>query len=359
MMVRFVKGKKLSELFFYEVVNPLLRKYYPNLKYSAALLGYGSDVIGFDTARSMDHDWGPRVLLFLSEREFKKKKQISEMFSDNLPYIFRDFPTNFEPPDEKGVRILSKIAEGKIRHGIEIFTIELFFRKYLYFDIKREIQVYDWLVFSEQKLLTITSGKVFKDDLGLKKTIKRFHYYPKDIWYYLLASQWMRIFQEEHFMGRCGEVNDEIGSKIIALRLIKDIMGMCFLMEKKYTPYIKWFGTGFKALKSSKKITPLISAVLRANDWKSREKYLCQAYEYIAKLHNTLKITQPLKSKVGYFYGRPFLIINGELFADEIKKRIKDPIVKAIKFNAGSVNQFSDSSEVLETDTQKFKSIYL
>jgi len=352
-MTGFIKGKALSELFFNELVKPLLKKHYPNLKYSAGLLGRGSDVIGFDTVRSMDHDWGPRVLLFLSKEDYEQKKQISAMFSKQLPCTFRGFSTNFRMPDEKGVN-----GSKKIKHRIEIFSIDSFFKEYLHFDIKKDISAYDWLVFSEQKLLSIAAGTLFFDGLNLKRTIKRFQYFPKDVWYYLLASQWMRISQEEHIMGRCGELNDEIGSRIIATRLVKDIMKLCFLMERQHTPYIKWLGTGFNNLKSSRKLKPVLSAVIKSDNWKTREKHLAKTYEYLAEMHNALKITKPLKTKVDFFHNRPFLVINGELFAFTIKKQIKDPIVKSIQSDFGSINQFSDSTDLLEANTQKFKPIY-
>ncbi len=357
-MTSFIKGKKLSELFFKELVGPLLKKFYPDLKYSVGLLGPGSDVIDFDTARSMDHDWGLRLLLFLSKEDFKRSKEISKMFSRELPYLFRGFSTHFGAPEENDSKTSEKNSSGKINHRIVLFTIESFFKKYLNFDLKKEISVYDWLVFPEHKLLTITSGKIFSDELGLKKTVEKFQYYPKDVWYYLLVSQWTRIAQEEHFMGRCGELNDEIGSKIIATRLVKDIMKLCFLMEKQYTPYIKWFGTAFDNLKSSKKLKPVLNAVINSNDWKTREKHLSEAYEYLVKVHNSLNITKPLKAKVEFFHDRPFLVINGGLVASEIQKQIKDPIVKSIERNIGSLNQFSDSTDVLEGNTQKFKLIY-
>jgi len=75
-------------------------------------------------------------------------------------------------------------------------------------------------------------------------------------------------------------------------------------------------------------------------------------------MHNSLKITKPLKTKVDFFHDRPFLVINGGLFASEIKKQIKDSKVKSIKLDIGSINQFSDSTDLFETNTQKFKSIY-
>ena len=357
-MGEFIKGKKLSELFYNEIVEPILKKRHPDLVYSAGLLGHGSDVIGFDTPRSMDHDWGPRVMLFLSKEDFSKKDQMSGMLGNELPYSFRGFSTHYGISDDDGVKILQNINKGKINHRVEIFTIESFFKKYLHFDINNDISVSDWLVFPEQKLLTIASGKIFHDDLNLKETIERFRYYPKDVWYYLLASQWTRIAQEEHLTGRCGEVNDEIGSKIIAARLVRDIMRMCFLMEKQYAPYPKWFGSAFDNLKPAKELKPVLCKVIESNDWKTREKHLSKAYEYLARVHNSLKITKPLKVKVDYFHNRPFLIINGGLFASEIKKQIEDPAVKSIKTDMGSINQFSDSTDVLEMNTQKFKSVY-
>ncbi len=52
----FVNGLRLSELFYTEAVKPILNARFPNLDYSAGLIGTGSEVLGFDTPQSMDHD---------------------------------------------------------------------------------------------------------------------------------------------------------------------------------------------------------------------------------------------------------------------------------------------------------------
>ena len=67
-MNKFIKGKSLSKLFFNEIIKPLLKKHHPGLEYSAGLLGNGSDVIGFDTPRSMDHDWDQGLYYFYQKR---------------------------------------------------------------------------------------------------------------------------------------------------------------------------------------------------------------------------------------------------------------------------------------------------
>jgi hypothetical protein len=56
----FVSGIELSRRFRARVVAPLVGE-----PYSAALLGPGSEVLGFDTPRSTGHDWTARLQLFL------------------------------------------------------------------------------------------------------------------------------------------------------------------------------------------------------------------------------------------------------------------------------------------------------
>ena len=61
---KFISGRELSHLFFDEQVAPILTRRLPKLKYGAGLFGSGADVLGYDTFRSMDHDWGPRLQVF-------------------------------------------------------------------------------------------------------------------------------------------------------------------------------------------------------------------------------------------------------------------------------------------------------
>jgi hypothetical protein len=62
-MPEFLPGVELARLFYTEAVRPLLG----DLPHAAARLGPGSDVLGFDTDRSTDHDWGPRLELFTDQ----------------------------------------------------------------------------------------------------------------------------------------------------------------------------------------------------------------------------------------------------------------------------------------------------
>lgn len=83
-------GLDLSEAFFREAVRPIIEREFPRLRYSCGLIGRGSEVLGFDDEMSTDHDWGPRVLLFLSEADHDESgPKIADLLSRSLPRIFR------------------------------------------------------------------------------------------------------------------------------------------------------------------------------------------------------------------------------------------------------------------------------
>jgi hypothetical protein len=349
-MPKFIPGLKLSKLFYQKEVKPILKKEFPELRYSAAVIGWGSEVLGFDTALSRDHHWGPRVLLFLSDKDYTKlKDKISKVLSQRLPYEFMGYSTNYTNPEPNGVRHPKKITKGSVNHMINIYTVKSFFEARLGLDPSKKITVTDWLTFSQQRLLELVSGEIYHDGLRqLQDAREKLKFYPRDVWLYLLASQWTRISQEEAFVGRAGEVGDELGSQVIAGRLVREIMKLAFLMEKQYAPYSKWLGMAFSRLKIAKRLSPVLRQVLLAKTWRTREKWLSKAYSVVAQQHNALRITKPLPTKATLYYSRPYLVIHGDTFANAIKKEIKDPQVKRIKTAVGSIDQFTDSTDVTQ-----------
>ncbi len=348
---KFISGLDLSELYYREAVEPILHDSFSGLTYAAALIGSGSEILGFDSQMSTDHHWGPRLMVFINDIKLEIHAQaLSQTLSAKLPRRFQGFPTSYTAsnPAENGVQLLDYSDEGPINHRVEITSCRKFIRDYLGFDLNNEISSADWLSFPDQKLLSITAGRVFHDEIGLEEVRTKFSYYPNDIWLYLLAAAWARIEQEEHLMGRAGSVGDEIGSAIIAARLVRDLMRLCFLMEKQYAPYPKWFGSAFKKLKAAPLLEPILMQALNASDWKERERHLADAYEFIADLHNQLAITKPMPNKTSQFHERPFYVISMGAFSKEISAAISDPAVCAIaKFPLiGSIDQLSDSTDL-------------
>jgi hypothetical protein len=346
----FIPGLELARRFYWEAVRPVLDTEFPGLRHSAALIGTGSEVLGFDTPMSADHHWGPRAMLFLTEDDYERQREaVAETFRWRLPYRFLGYPTNFTAADDHGVKLMEAIETGPVNHRVECFTLPGFFRGRLDFDLRAEIEPADWLTFGEQRLRSIVAGDVFHDDLGLADVRVRFTYYPRDVWLYMLASGWQRIGQEEHLMWRAGYVGDEIGSTIIAGRLVRDVMRLCFLMERQYAPYPKWFGMAFMRLAAGPELAPILRRALRAETYQERGEALAAAYEYLAAKHNALGITEPLAATRSQFWTRPFQVIWGDRFADAIVARITDPAVRRIaeRGQIGSLDQFSDSTNLV------------
>lgn len=349
-MPAFLPGRELSRRFYVEAVRPLLDEYFPGLPHAAARIGWGSDVMGFDTEMSSDHDWGPSVHIFLRDQDAHLAESIREMLGRNLPHIFSGYAVNFaEAPNDPGTSVMNADETGSVNHRVFPMTVHAFFSMQLAYDIDQPLDAADWLTFPSQALLEVTSGAVHHDGVGeLTALRERLAWYPRDVWLYLLASGWQRIGQEEHLMPRAGFVGDELGSAIIASRLVRDVMSLSFLMENQYAPYPKWFGTAFQRLKCADQLRPVLWRVRQSSTWKEREAALCEAYESLARMHNALEITEALSTTVSPFFGRPFNVIHGETFAQALLAQITDPDVKRIASRPliGSIDQFSDSTDL-------------
>jgi hypothetical protein len=355
----FIPGLKLSKLLYEEAVRPILEKHFPGLPYAAALIGAGSEVLGFDTPQSMDHDWGPRLVLFLDEADIDAyRPRIEGALARELPSSIHGIPLNLaiarasdHAPDAQDLGALAS-------HSVRLHTVRGFVRAALNVEYDQEWQAADWLSFPSQLMRSLTAGQVFHEGLGQLTALReKLKYYPHDIWLYLLAAQWQRIDQEEPFMGRCGQAGDELGSRLVAARLVKDVMRLCFLMERQYAPYIKWLGTAFGRLACAPHLTPLLMQALEAGNWEERQKPLCAAYEVVAEMHNRLGITEPLLAKVSPFFNRIFLVIHAGRFVEAIRACITDPEVKGLPEHLGSVDQFTDSTDALN-QVHRMKRVY-
>jgi hypothetical protein len=354
-MPDFIPGLELSRRFFVELLQPVLVAEFPNLRYDAAVIGSGSEVLGFDTPLSRDHHWGPRVTLFLSAADAEQHAEaIRDCFRHRLPYSFLGYPTSFEEiPGEPGVLRFEPKTSGPVNHRVGVTTLRAFIREYLGLDWTRDLQLSaaDWLTLPQQKLRTLTAGGLYHTALGDVPALRaQFAWYPRDIWLLLLAAGWTRISQEEAFVGRAGDVGDELGSAVIAARLVRDLMQLCFLMERQYAPYAKWFGTAFNQLACAPQLQPILRAALGAADWQTREAHLNQAYSIVAAMHNALGLTAPLPIEGSLYHQRPYTVIHGDRFASALIEAIHDPALRQLARDhpIGSLDQFSDSTDLRE-----------
>lgn len=349
-MPEFIPARELARRYYLEAVRPILDAGYPGLAHSAGLLGPGSEVLGFDTEMSADHGWGPRVAVYLSEPDHARlADELRAALGNELPFTFRGWPTHFEEvPDDPGTVVPRLAGVRPINHRVQVTTLQGFVRAYIGVDLDREPAVLDWLAIPEQHLRSLADGAVYHDGLNVLEPMRaKLAYYPHGVWLYLLSAQWQRIGQEEPFVGRTGTVGDNLGSAVIAARLVRDLMRLCLLMERRYAPYPKWFGSAFAQLRCAGILTPVLQGVLRAADWQGREEHLSAAYEIAAAMHNDLGITAPVPARVSRFWGRPFWVIQGERIARAIWEAIQDQEVKRLPYGMGKVDQYVDSTDVL------------
>lgn len=354
----FINGLTLSEALYAEAVQPLLAAHFPNLNYSAALLGAGSDVLGFDTEQSTDHDWGPRLTLFLAEDDYTAQRDaIDKLLRQRLPREIRGYSTHFGRNDDD-TGVMATAPDGEINHRIKLYVPRYYFAHFLGCDPTAEMSAADWVSIPQYNLLMLTSGGVFHDGLKQLAPMRtRLAYYPDDVWRYLLAAQWRRISQEEAFMGRCAQVGDELGSRLVAARLVNDLMGLAFLMSRRYAPYRKWFGSAFAQLDCAADLAALFEQTLAADTWQAREKPLVAAYEYMARWHNRLGVTDTVSAETTAYYTRPFQVIFANRFYDALRTTIKREDVLALPPFLGGYDQFVDSTDALR-HLKRLKTIY-
>ena len=336
-----IPGLQLAREFCAAVVRPLLEERFPRVPYAAALLGPGSEVAGLDSQRSTDHDWGPRLQVFLTGSDAEQAGAVTTMLGGRLPESFRGYPVAFPVTREPG---------GGARHRVEVTGLGSWLTGQLGFDPRREVTLLDWLATPAQRLAELTAGEVFHDGPGeLTRVRARLAWYPRDVWLYLLACQWRRVGQEEAFPGRCAEAGDDLGSAVVTARLARDLMRLSLLMHQRYPPYSKWLGTAFARLPGPAGPAGLgasLAAAISARDWPSREQHMCQAYESVAARHNELGFTPPLDIRVRGFYERPYRVIGADRFATALHVAITDPRLRRLPLT-GAIDQFTDSTDAL------------
>lgn len=349
-MAEFINGLELSKNFFLDIAKPILERHYPDLEYSAGLIGYGSDVLGYDDEVSADHMWGPRFYLFLKPEDAARGQRIMDIFSESLPYIYRGYSVNFSEPDpnDNGVRHAKFIDSGKVNPLIFIQTFEEFLTERIGTADLSGIRPLDWLAFSEHRLLSLVSGTMFVDSLKVMDRLKPLKFYPPDVKAYLIASEWNIIASEQAFVRRCGDCGDEIGSVIICARIAERLMRLCFLYNNTYAPYSKWFGTAFNRLPPGllpAGIKELIHSALHAPSLSLREDSLVRAQAMAADMHNASGLTEHVDYHIESYFGRNIKVIFADKFARAMSEKLKGTAFENVPL-IGSLSQIGGLCDI-------------
>jgi hypothetical protein len=324
----FTSGQRLNADFYAGVVAPLVGA----VPHAAALLGTGSDVLGYDSERSTDHGWGPRLTVFVDPADVAG---VGVVIDRGLPATFAGWPVRYG-------------WDGTpVSHHVTVTSVGSWVTAQLGVDATRPLSAVDWLLIPQQKLLEVVGGALYRDDRGEVTSLRhRLSWYPEDVWLWMLAAQWRRVAQEEAFVGRTAEAGDDLGSRLLVARLARDLIHLWFLLSRCYRPYSKWLGTAFHALPDSAPLGRLLASALGAADHPARESALCSAYESVARRHNELALTRPVDPMVRSFYNRPYRVLMADRFAEACREAVAEPALRALPL-VGSVDQVADSTDVL------------
>jgi hypothetical protein len=329
-------GAELARRFFTDVAEPLLSRALPGLRYAAARLGSGSDVLGLDDAMSRDHDWGCRLTLLVDEDARDQVPRISAILEDELPERFGEFPVRFPVT-----------WDSSLSHKVEVATVADFTASRLGVDPSGGLSVLDWLSVTGQSVLEVTAGPVFTDRTRTLAAVRTMlAWYPPDVERYVLAAGWQRLCQLLPMVGRTADAGDELGSRLISASLAEDLLWLAFALSRRWAPYAKWRGTVFRSLPVAARLGPLLDAAA-APAWRERENALTSACRVLLNIQRERGLPVP-ESAVIPFFDRPFWTVDGAV-PRELLDGITDPDVRRLPPMVGSIEQWVDSTDVLSS----------
>lgn len=324
-----MNGMELCEAFYGECVGPVLQRHFPDLAYSAGLVGFGSDVLGYDDEVSRDHLWGPRLYVFPGKYSDDLRAEIESALKAELPRTFRGFSVGFGAPDERGVSVMAE-GEAEFRPLVWIMPFSAFLMGELGRPDADGISPAEWLAFSEHKLLSFTRGKLFRDDLGLAREFQKLAAYPRDVWLYLLYSDWSAVAEERAFVKRAAARKDDLGARIVAARIAHRLMHLAFLYERRFAPYSKWFGTAFRELPACPALEPMLARALHTHDKEERELSIAQAQAILIEIHNESGLTAPVDPSIHPYYTRDIKVASSDAVAEAIHNLIGDAALASL-----------------------------
>lgn len=270
-MIVSMNGIQLSEKLFTDIVYPVLvDKFYDSINdISVALLGEGSEVLGYDDEISQDHNFCPRMIIFV------KDKKYPQIVSELRQEIISSSPEEF---------FGFKLLNSHYCKFIEVVPLEKYFLDHLHIDDFPSTNK-DWLKLDEQKLVEITSGKIFFDpQQKLQNTINRFNYYPEDVRLYLLSICFSRL-SEVGGIERAIRRQDIIATDMYRTFFSYFIIKTLHLYKGKYCPYCKWMGKNLETLgEEGKYLETKLNMLIKTSNFNEIRVFVKEILFYVSNL---------------------------------------------------------------------------
>jgi hypothetical protein len=137
-----------------------------------------------------------------------------------------------------------------------------------------------------------------------------------------------------------------LGSRVVAARLVRELMRLSLLLGRRFMVYSKWLGIAFSALPEAAGIASAARAALDGPDAGKRQAGLCEAYELAGAWQNRLGLAAPVDATRRPYFDRPYPVIGAGRFAAALLAGVTDPDVARLP-PVGAVDQYVDSTPAL------------
>ena len=347
--MKIMKMMDLSRAFYRECILPALREDFPQIAdtHAAALIGYGSEVLGNDDEISKFYGWGPRVNLFLTKEDHRLvAERIKEVLWANLPWTFMGCPARFKPDPQLGAPRPTDDPDGTPL--IAITTSECYAEWYTGHSAI-PVSPLDWLLIPEPRLLELSSGEVFHDGIGaLTKLREYFHYFPEDVWRHPLAYQWKTLPWDIDLIGLCAARNDTLSSRICTNRSVERIIGLVFLLSQTYKPgYLKWVHRQFYKLPHlAREVGPSLEEAVTSKDCRTSLEILYSALDLLVEFQAGLGFPPNDSWKKDAPWGRGFFQRNLDSIITTVRQSISGPLAD-LSFQVGAPDQWVGDWDLL------------
>lgn len=226
----FVKGLVLSQGYYNDIVAPMIHDKFSEWedKIAVGLVGRGSDCLGYDDESSMDHDWGPGVLMWVTKETYD---QIGQQLSEAYEALTKEY---------KGFKC-APVVSGHRRRGLWI--IEDFYKDLLG---KWPLTSDDMKTVPDYALATAVNGMVYTDQEGqfskIREKLKKG--YPESLLYLKLCEASARFSQEAQYnYSRAARRGDAFTAQMMIYDGLKEALKIVLYLEGKYPPHDKWLYT--------------------------------------------------------------------------------------------------------------------
>jgi hypothetical protein len=225
-----MKGMELSRRYYTDIVLPAFEKEVPDIldQLAFGLVGPGSECRGYDDSVSRDHDWGPRVCVWVPENVFVSRgEELRKIYG-----ILCGTYLGFGP--------VRQLEQGFRKDGV--LSIERFFTALLGTAEQPE-SLRDWLLIPEEALSDCTNGEVFQDGPGIFSAMRDalLAYYPRDIQLKKISSRCRSAGRNgQHDLWRALARDDRAAVLHLKAAFAFDAAVLIHLLFRRFRPYGKW-----------------------------------------------------------------------------------------------------------------------